>query len=73
MEALPAVRMSSGNDTNSTTEESAAVYESEHDSDVDMLMEEDVDALYGVDLDRYVNIEWDSDNEEEEDEEEEDG
>jgi len=44
------VAISLDDDTNST-EESDCEYDSEHDSNVDMCMEDDVDAPYGVDLD----------------------
>ena len=63
--------ISSDDDTNST-EVSNSEYDSEHDSDVHMRMEDDVDAPDGVDLDGDVDMERDGDDEEEEDEEEED-
>jgi len=47
-------------------------YDSEHDSDVDIHMEDDVDAPYHIDLDGNVDMEWDGDHEDEEDEEAED-
>jgi len=62
--------ISSHDDTDSTRK-SDSDHDSEHDSDVDMLMEDDVHAPDGVDLDGDVNMERDSDNDEEEDEEEE--
>jgi len=65
-----AVSISSDDDTDST-EESDGKYDSVHDSDVDMCMENDVDALDGVELDGDVDMARDSDDEEEEDEEEE--
>jgi len=66
----PAVSIFTDDDTNST--ESYAEYATEHDPDVDMCMEDDVDAPDGVDLDSDVDIEKDGDDEEEEDEEEKD-
>ena len=62
--------MSSDDYANST--ESDGEYDSEHDHDVHMRMEDDVDAPDGVNLDGDVDMEWDGDDEEEEDEEEED-
>jgi hypothetical protein len=47
-------------------------YESEHESDVDVCMEEEVATPDSIDLDGDVNMERDSDDDEEEDEEEED-
>ena len=70
LEASPAVSISSDDDTDST--ESDGEYDSEHDPDVDMGREDDVDAVDGVDLNGDVNMEKDADNEKEEDEEEED-
>jgi len=49
--------------------ESDGKYDSEGDSDVDMWMEDTVDALDGVDLDGDVDIERASDDEEDEEEE----
>jgi len=69
-EALPAVSISSDDDTDST--ELDGKYDSELDPDVDMRMEDDVDAPDSVDLDGDVDMERDSDDEEEEDKEEED-
>jgi len=62
--------MSSADDTDST--ESDGKYHSELDPDVDMRMEDDVEATNGVDLDGDVDMERDGDDEEEEDEEEDD-
>ena len=70
MEASPAVSISSDDDTKST--KSDGEYDSELDPDVDMRMEDDVDAPNGVDSDCNVHMEWDVVDEEEEDEEEED-
>ena len=70
-EASPTVSISSDDYTDST-KESDGEYYSEHDCDVDMRMGDDVDALYGVDLNGDVDVESDSDDEEKEDEEEED-
>ena len=61
----------SSNDDSDSTEESDCKYNSEHHSDEDMCMEDDVDALCSIVLDRDVDIERDSDNAEEEDQEEE--
>jgi len=60
---------SSGDVTNST-EELDGKYDSEHDSYVDMQMEDDVDPPDGIDLDGGVDMMWDGDNKDEEDEEE---
>ena len=46
-------------------------YDSNHGPDVDMPMQDDVDAGDGVDIDGDVDIEWDGDDEEEENQEEE--
>jgi len=62
---------SSDDDTNST-EESHSEYDSKPPCDVDVHIEDDVDARYGVDVDGYMDMERDSDDEEEEDEGEED-
>jgi len=70
-ETLPPMSIFSDDDTDST-EDLVGKYESEHDPDVDMCMEDDVDALDGVDSDGDVDIQRDGDNEEEEDEEDED-
>jgi len=70
-EALPAVWISSDDDTDCA--ESDGEYDSERDSDVDMRMEDDVDAPDGVDLHGDVHMERggeDEDDEEEEDEKE---
>jgi hypothetical protein len=64
---------SSDDDTDST--ESDGEYHSELDAEVDMCMEDDVDAPDGVDLDGNVDMQRDGEdeeNEEEEDEKEED-
>jgi len=63
--------ISSLDDTNST-EVSDREYDSEHDSDVNMCMEDDVDAPDSIDLDGDVDMERDGDDEEEEEEDEED-
>jgi len=65
------VSICSDDDTNST-KESDGEYDSEHDSGVDMRIEDDVEAPDGVDLDCDVDMERDGDDEEEEDEQEED-
>jgi len=54
-EALPAMSISSDDDTDST--KSDGEYYSECDSDVDMCMEDDVDALDGIDSDGDVDME----------------
>ena len=63
--------MASEYDTDST-EGSSNEYEAEHHSDMDMRLEDDVDALDGGDLDCDVDMESDGDDKGEEDEEEED-
>jgi len=60
----------SDNDPNSP--KSDGKYDSDHDPDVDMCMEDNVNALDCVDLEGNVDMERDGDDEEEEDEEEED-
>ena len=50
-----------------------AEYDPEQDSDVDMRMEDELDALCGVDLDGNVDMQREGDDEKEEDEEEEHG
>jgi len=70
-EVSPAVTISSGDDTDST-EESDGKYDSEHDSHVNMLVEDEVDAPYGTDLDCNVDMERDCNDVEKEDEQEED-
>jgi len=65
------VSISSYDDTSSTKELDGA-YDSEHESDVDMRMEDDVDAPDGIDLDSDLDMESDGHNEEEEDVEEQD-
>ena len=62
----------SSDDDTDFTEKLDGEYDSQHDSDRDMCMEDDVDAPWGVDLDSDVDMERDGDDEEEEDEEEED-
>jgi len=62
--------ISSEDDTDST--ESDGKYVSELDPDMDMRMEDDVDAPDGVDLDGDVDMERDGDDDEEKDEEKED-
>jgi len=69
-ESLPTVTISSDNDTDSA-KESNGKYDSERNSDVDMCMEDDVDATDGVVLDSDVDLEMEDDDEAEEDEEEE--
>ena len=59
--------ISSGYDTDSTR--SSSEYDSEHDGDVHMRMEDDVNTPDGVDLDGNVDMERDGDDDEEEDEE----
>jgi len=71
MEASLTASFSSDDDTDST-EESDSEYDSAQDSDVNMRMEDDVDAPCSVVLDGDVVLERDGDDEEEEDEEEED-
>jgi len=68
-EGSPAVSISSDDDTNST--ESDGEYVSERDSDVNICMEDDVDALDGVDLDGDVDMEKDGEDGEDEEEEDE--
>jgi len=63
--------MSSHDDTYSTHGPDGE-YNSEHECDVDMRMEDDVYALYGVDLDGDVDMERDGDDGAEQDEEQED-
>jgi len=70
-EASPAVSISPNDDTDST-EKLEGKYESELDPDVDMRVEDDVDAPDGIDLDSDVDMEGDGDNDEEYDEEEKD-
>jgi len=57
-EALPALSSASDDDTD-TAEESSTKYDSKHDVEVDMCMEDDVDTPDGVDLDCSVDIEMD--------------
>jgi len=63
-ESSPALSISSDDDTNSTQQVDGK-YDSEHDSDVDMCIEGDMDTPYGVDLDGNVAMERDGDDEEE--------
>ena len=70
-EASPAMSISSDDDSDST-EELVGEYDSEHDFDVDMCIEDNVDAPYGGDSDGEVDLECDSDDEEVDDEDEED-
>jgi len=58
--------ISRDDDTDST--ESDGKFDSEHYPDVDMRMEDNVDALDGIDLDGDVDMERDGEEEEEEDE-----
>jgi len=53
-----------------STEKSNGEYDSEHDSNVGMHMEDDVDTPDCVDLDGDVDMERESDDDEEEDEDE---
>ena len=71
-EASPAVSISSDDGTNPTNKLDGE-YDSEHDSDVNLPKEDNVDALYSSDLNGDVNMERDGDNEKEQDEEQEDG
>jgi hypothetical protein len=59
-EALPAVSLCSDDDTDST--EPDGKYDSEHNTNVDMCMDEDVDALDGIDLDGDGDMVRDGDN-----------
>jgi len=59
-------------DATDSSEKLDSEYDSEHDSDVDMRMEDDVDALDSVDSDGDVDMGSNGDNDKEEDEEEED-
>jgi len=70
-EALATVGISSDDDT-ASTKKSHGKCDSEHDSDVEMRMEDDVDTPGSVDLNGDVDIEKDGDDDEEENEEEED-
>jgi hypothetical protein len=70
-EPEPTVSIPSDDDTD-LTEESDSKYGNEHYSDVDMRMEDEVDAQDGVDLDSDVDMEKDGYNEEEHNQEEED-
>ena len=70
-EASPTVSISSNDDTDST-EKLDGEYDSELDPDVDMRMEDDVEALDGVDLSSDFDMERDGDDDEEVAEEEED-
>jgi len=63
--------ISSGDDTNSP-KQSDGEYDLENNSDVDLHLEDNVDALDGVDLDGDVDMAEDGDDDEEEGEEEED-
>jgi len=69
-EVSPAVSISSDDDTDSSKSDSK--YASEHDPDVLMHVEDNVDALDGDDFDGDVDMEMTSDHEKEEDKEEED-
>ena len=60
----------SSDDDTVSTKESDGEYDSEHYSDVDMRMEDDVDAPDGFDFDANVDMDRDGDDDEEEDEEE---
>ena len=62
----------SSNDDTDSTEKSGSEYDSELDPDVDMRMEDDVDAPDGVVFDCVVDMERDGDDDEEEDEEKDD-
>jgi len=65
------VSISSDDDTYSTVE-SDGEYNSDHDSDVDMCMQDDMDAPCSIDLDGDADMARDGDNEKEDDQEEED-
>jgi len=71
LEAMPAVSITSDDDTDSTKELDGEC-DSEHAPDVDMRMEDDVDAPESVDSDDNVVKERDGENEEEDDDEEDD-
>jgi hypothetical protein len=71
LEALPAMSISSNDDTDST-EKLGGKYDSALDPDVGMRMADDVDAPDGIDINGVVYMERDGDDDEEEDEEEED-
>ena len=64
--------MSISSDDDTDSSESDGEYDSEHDSDVYMHMENDVHAPDGIDLHGDVDMERDGDNTEEDDEQEED-
>jgi len=68
---LAAGLICSDDDTDST-EESDGKYDSGHDCDVDMHMENDMDGPDGIDLDSHVDMERDGDDKQQEDEEEDD-
>jgi hypothetical protein len=57
----------SSDDNTHYTEELDGKYDSNHDSDIDHSLEDNVDGPYGVALDGIVDMEWDGDDEEEED------
>jgi hypothetical protein len=61
--------MSISSDDENDSTESDAEFDSEHDSDVDMRMEDDLDAPDSVDLEGDVDMERDTDDEEDEEEE----
>ena len=58
-------------DVTDSAEESECEDDSEYNSDVDICMEDNMEATDGIDLDGHVNIERDSDDEDEEGEAEE--
>jgi len=70
-ETLPAVLIRSDDDTDCTMEYDGK-YVSQHQFHLDVNMQDDVDALCGIDLHGDVDMERDGDDEEEQDEEEED-
>jgi hypothetical protein len=72
LEASPSIMISSDDDTNSTMA-SDGEYDSDHYSDVDMPMGDDVDTQYSVDLNCDGNMQCDSNNDVEKDEQMEDG
>ena len=68
-EASPAMSIASDDDTDST--KSDGEYDSECDSDVEMRMEDDVDAPDGIDSDGDVDMERDGEDEDDQEEEDE--
>jgi len=62
----------SSDDHSKSTKKSDCEYNSEHDSDVDMCMADNVDTPYIVDFDSDVDMALNGDDEEEEDTEKDD-